>query len=31
MFRLRPGIKSDPVKRWNLPERIFCRFGTYRG
>lgn len=28
MFRLKPGIKSNPVKRWNLPERIFFACGA---
>lgn len=28
MFRLKPGIKSDPVKRWNLPERVFFACGA---
>jgi hypothetical protein len=28
MFRLRPGIKSEPVKRWNLPERVFFACGA---
>jgi hypothetical protein len=28
MFRLRPGIKSDPVKRWNLAGRVFFACGA---
>ena len=28
MFRPRPGIKSNPVKRWNLPERAFFACGA---
>lgn len=28
MFRLKPGIKSNPVKRWNLPERVFFARGA---
>ena len=28
MFRLGPGIKSDPVKRWNLSERVFFACGA---
>ncbi|CAN7579302.1 hypothetical protein LJR090_004952 [Bosea sp. LjRoot90] len=28
MFRLKPGIKSDPVKRWNLSERVFFACGA---
>jgi hypothetical protein len=28
MFRLKPGIKSDPLKRWNLPERVFFACGA---
>lgn len=28
MFRLRPGIKSNPAKRWNLPERVFFACGA---
>ena len=28
MYRLKPGIKSDPVRRWGLPERIFFACGA---
>ncbi|PTM40379.1 hypothetical protein [Bosea sp. 124] len=28
MFRLKPGIKSNPEKRWNLPERVFFACGA---
>jgi hypothetical protein len=28
LFRLKPGIKSDPVLRWALPDRIFFACGA---
>lgn len=28
MYWLKPGIKRDPVKRWNLPDRIFFGNGA---
>lgn len=28
MFILDPAIKTDPVKRWNLPDRIFFAHGA---
>jgi len=28
MYVLKPGIKNDPVKRWNLPDRIFFGNGA---
>jgi hypothetical protein len=28
MYLLRPGIKQDPVKRWNLPDRVFFACGA---
>ena len=28
MYRLKPGIKRDPVRRWNLPDRIFFGHGA---
>lgn len=28
MFLLRPGIKQDPVRRWNLPDRVFFASGA---
>ena len=27
-MRRKPGIKEDPVRRWNLPDRIFFGHGT---
>ncbi len=28
MYRLRPGIKKDPEKRWALPDRVFFACGA---
>lgn len=28
MYRLKPGVKQDPVKHWNLPDRIFFGHGA---
>lgn len=28
MYRLKPGIKQDPVRRWHLPDRIFFGHGA---
>jgi len=28
MYRLKPGIKQNPEKRWNLPDRIFFGHGA---
>lgn len=28
MYRLKPGIKQDPQRRWNLPDRIFFGHGA---
>lgn len=28
MFRLKPGIKGDPVLRWQLPDRVFFACGA---
>lgn len=28
MYRLRPGLKQDPVRHWNLPDRIFFGYGA---
>lgn len=28
MYFLKPGVKQDPVKRWNLPDRIFFGHGA---
>ncbi|MEM7178675.1 MAG: hypothetical protein AAF503_13335 [Pseudomonadota bacterium] len=28
MYRLKPGIKRDPVRRWALPDRIFFGHGA---
>ena len=28
MYRLKPGIKRDPVRRWALPDRIFFGYGA---
>ena len=28
MYLLKPGIKEDPVRRWNLPERVFFASGA---
>ncbi len=28
MYRLKPGIKRNPQKRWNLPDRIFFGHGA---
>ena len=28
MYRLKPGIKQDPERRWALPDRIFFGFGA---
>ncbi len=28
MYVLKPGIKKDPQRRWNLPDRIFFGYGT---
>ncbi len=28
MYRLRPGIKQDPEKRWALPDRVFFACGA---
>jgi len=28
MYLLRPGIKEDPVRRWNLPDRVFFACGA---
>ena len=27
-YRLKPGIKEDPARRWNLPDRIFFGHGA---
>ena len=28
MYRLKPGIKNNPEKRWNLPDRVFFGHGA---
>ena len=28
LYRLKPGIKSDPVRRWALPDRVFFGHGA---
>ena len=28
MYRAKPGIKKDPVRRWALPDRIFFGHGA---
>ncbi len=28
MYLLRPGIKENPVRRWNLPDRVFFAAGA---
>lgn len=28
MYLLKPGIKEDPVRRWNLPDRVFFACGA---
>jgi hypothetical protein len=28
MYRLKPGIKTDPVRRWALPDRVFFGNGA---
>jgi len=28
MYRLKPGIKKDPVRRWALPDRVFFGNGA---
>ena len=28
MYFLKPGVKQDPVRRWNLPDRIFFGHGA---
>lgn len=28
MYRLKPGVKQDPVRRWALPDRIFFGLGA---
>ncbi|MBV6634209.1 MAG: hypothetical protein KI792_14375 [Alphaproteobacteria bacterium] len=28
MYKLAPGIKSDPVRRWALPDRVFFAAGA---
>jgi hypothetical protein len=28
MYRLRPGIKQNPEKRWALPDRVFFACGA---
>lgn len=28
MYQLKPGIKSNPQRRWNLPDRIFFGHGA---
>jgi len=28
MYRVAKGVKSDPVRRWNLPERVFFACGA---
>ena len=28
MYKLKPGIKNDPVRRWALPDRIFFGHGA---
>lgn len=28
MYFLKPGIKQDPIRRWNLPDRIFFGYGA---
>ena len=28
MYRLKPGIKQDPERRWALPDRVFFGFGA---
>ncbi|PWE27681.1 hypothetical protein C4N9_14635 [Pararhodobacter marinus] len=28
MYRLKPGIKQDPLRRWRLPDRIFFGHGA---
>jgi hypothetical protein len=28
VYLLRPGIKDDPVRRWNLPDRVFFAAGA---
>ncbi len=28
MYALKPGVKQDPVRRWNLPDRVFFGHGA---
>jgi hypothetical protein len=28
MFRLKPGIKGDPIRQWALPDRVFFACGA---
>jgi len=28
MYRLKPGIKRDPLRRWHLPDRVFFGHGA---
>ena len=28
MYRLKPGVKTDPQRRWHLPDRIFFGYGA---
>lgn len=28
MYRLKPGIKADPLRRWALPDRVFFGHGA---
>lgn len=28
MYKMKPGVKSDPVRRWALPDRIFFGHGA---
>jgi len=28
MYLLKPGVKGNPVRRWNLPDRVFFACGA---
>lgn len=28
MFKMKPGVKADPVRRWALPDRVFFGYGA---
>ena len=28
MYLLKPGVKEDPIRRWNLPDRVFFASGA---